>query len=396
MTPASASASCSDANPGVDEWVPAPNAEVVVPSRWILPRARYRGLVVNVPEMRLYMFPTDARSGQRVSMLTWPVGIGVEEAPSPVGAFTVRSKDKNPTWIVPASILSTMEKPQKVVPPGPENPLGAYRIRLSKGTYSIHGTNDPWSIGRLTTHGCIRLYPEDIEALYPLVRPGMPGELVYQPVKLGEDGGRIYAEVHDDVYRRIPNLERYAFAEAAKAGLRDRVDPELLRAAVRSKSGVPVDVTRAPAPEPRRIDFGPDARRRDELGVATPRAHRRSREAVRLFDRVGAHDALADRVADQARRVVDVELGHQPGTVRVHGLRGDAERARDLAIGVPLGDELQDLSLAIRERDAFLLGGILRGEVAIDDDARDVVAEIEAAALDGVDRAVPARRPRPS
>ena len=90
---------------------------------------------------------------------------------------------------MPADILRTMDKPQKVVPPGPENPLGAYRIRLSKGLYSIHGTNDPWSIGRLTTHGCIRLYPEDIEVLYPLVDRGMPGELVYEPVKLGEDQG---------------------------------------------------------------------------------------------------------------------------------------------------------------------------------------------------------------
>jgi L,D-transpeptidase ErfK/SrfK len=249
-----------DANPGVDEWVPPPDAEVVVPSRWIIPRSRYRGLIVNIPEMRLYMFPADAHPGERVPMLTWAVGIGAEEAPSPVGPFTVRAKDKNPTWIVPASILRTRETPERVVPPGPENPLGAYRIRLSKGLYSIHGTNDPWSIGRLTTHGCIRLYPEDIEVLYPLVDRGAPGELVYQPVKIGEDAGRIYVEVHDDVYRRIRDLERHALAEVKKAGLAGRVDAELLRAAVRQKRGIPVDVTRqsgrprvprSPGPPPR-------------------------------------------------------------------------------------------------------------------------------------------------
>jgi L,D-transpeptidase ErfK/SrfK len=237
-----------DANPGVDEWVPPPATDVTVPTRWILPRSRFRGLVVNVPEMRLYMFPVDSRPGQQVSLLTWPVGIGVEEAPSPEGPFTVRSKDANPTWIVPADIQRTMDTPQKVVPPGPENPLGAYRIRLSKGLYSIHGTNDPWSIGRLTTHGCIRLYPEDIEALYPLVRPGMPGELVYQPVKLGEDGGRVFVEVHDDVYKRIPNFERYAHAELKKAKLGARVDADLFKAAVKAKSGVPTDVSRGAAP----------------------------------------------------------------------------------------------------------------------------------------------------
>lgn len=235
-----------DANPGVDEWVPLPDAEVVVPSRWIIPRSRYRGLIVNIPEMRLYMFPADARPGQQVPMLTWAVGIGLEEAPSPVGPFTVRSKDANPTWIVPASILRTMEKPERIVAPGPDNPLGAYRIRLSKGLYSIHGTNDPWSIGRLTTHGCIRLYPEDIEVLYPLVDRGAPGELLYQPVKIGEDAGRIYVEVHDDVYRRIRDLERHAFAEVEKAGLATQVDGALLRAAVHQKSGIPVDVTRSP------------------------------------------------------------------------------------------------------------------------------------------------------
>ena len=242
-----------DANPGIDEWIPPPETEVVVPSRWILPRSRYRGLVVNIPEMRLYLFPTDTRPGESVPMLTWALGIGVEEAPSPVGPFTVRAKDANPTWIVPPDILRTMDNPQKVVPHGPENPLGAYRIRLSKGLYSIHGTNDPWSIGRLTTHGCIRLYPEDIEVLYPLVDRGMPGELLYQPVKLGEEGGRIYIEVHEDVYRKIPNLERYALAEVRKAGLTNRIDPALLRAAVHAKSGIPTEVTRGTrAPDLRR------------------------------------------------------------------------------------------------------------------------------------------------
>ena len=233
-----------DANPDVNEWVPPAGVEVVVPTRWIIPRSRYRGLIVNIPEMRLYMFPSDARPSELVSVLTWAIGIGTEEAPSPVGPFTIRSKDENPTWVVPDSILRTMDKPQRIVPPGPDNPLGDYRIRLSKGLYSIHGTNDPWSIGRLTTHGCIRLYPEDIAVLYTLVERAMPGELVYQPVKLGERDGRIYVEVHDDVYGKFADLERHAFAEVRKAGLTARIDADLLRTAVRKRSGVPVNVTR--------------------------------------------------------------------------------------------------------------------------------------------------------
>ena len=235
-----------DANPAIDEWIPPEGAEVVVPSRWILPRSRYRGLVVNIPEMRMYVFPTDARPGELVSLRTWAVGIGTEEAPSPIGPFTIRSKDANPTWIVPDDILRTMDNPRRVVPPGPDNPMGAFRIRLSHGAYAIHGTNDPWSIGRLTTHGCIRLYPEDLEVLYPKVAPGMPGELVYEPVKIGVRDDRVFVEVHSDVYGRIRDFDGYARTELKKAGVADRIDPERFRAAVKAKRGVPIDVTKGP------------------------------------------------------------------------------------------------------------------------------------------------------
>ncbi len=234
-----------DANPTVDEWIPPAGAEVVVPSSWILPRSRYRGLVVNIPEMRMYVFPTNAKPGETVPLRTWAVGIGTEEAPSPIGPFTIRSKDANPTWIVPDDILKTMDNPRRVVPPGPDNPMGAYRIRLSHGAYSIHGTNDPWSIGRLTTHGCIRLYPEDLEVLYPSVSPGMPGELVYEPVKFGVREQRVYVEVHADVYGRIHDFDAYARAEAKKAGVERRIDPTRFRAAVKAKEGFPVDVTKS-------------------------------------------------------------------------------------------------------------------------------------------------------
>jgi L,D-transpeptidase ErfK/SrfK len=233
-----------DANPSVDAWVPKAGTEVVLPSRWVLPRSRNRGMVINLPEMRLYLYPDSTKPGEEVEVRTWAIGIGADETPSPVRSFTIRTKEENPTWVVPASILKTMDPPRRVVPPGPDNPLGAYRMWLSYGLYSIHGTDSPWSIGRLATHGCIRLYPEDIGELYESVRIGTAGEILYQPVKLGEDGGRIYVEVHPDIYRRIPNLARLALEEARRAGIADRVDLTLLRTAVRAKSGIPVDVTR--------------------------------------------------------------------------------------------------------------------------------------------------------
>jgi len=233
-----------DANPGVDEWIPPAGHEVLVPTRWILPTSHYKGLVVNIPEMRLYMFPQQSKPGATVEVRTWAVGIGTDEAPSPLGSFSIVSKERNPTWFVPDSIYRTMDVPRRVVPPGPDNPMGAYRIRLSKGAYAIHGTNNAWSIGRQTTHGCIRLYPEDIGELYQRLRPNMKGEILYQPVKFGEQDGTVYVEVHEDVYGRIKNLEHEAMRQMRLAKLGSRVDLGRLREAVRLRSGVPVDVTR--------------------------------------------------------------------------------------------------------------------------------------------------------
>ena len=234
-----------DANRGVDEWIPPAGLEVAVPTQWIVPRSGYRGLVVNIPEMRLYLFPLNTTPGTVVTVRTWAIGIGTGETPSPVGRFHITAKDKHPTWYVPDSIYRTMDPPKRhVVPPGPDNPLGDYRMRLSKGLYSIHGTDVPWSIGRLTTHGCIRLYPEDIGELFRQVHRGTVGELIYEPIKFGESNGQIYVEVHDDLYRRIRDPQRAALALARQAQLMNRIDPERLRQAVREKRGIPIAVTR--------------------------------------------------------------------------------------------------------------------------------------------------------
>jgi L,D-transpeptidase ErfK/SrfK len=237
-----------DANPRIDEWEPKAGVELIMPTRRILPRpTRYQGLVINIPEFRLYMFPADTRVGDRAPVMTWPVGLGAEHAPSPVIQFRVKSKDEKPTWVVPDSIYAKMDEPKRVVPPGPDNPLGDYRIRLDFDLYAIHGTNDPWSVGRLTTHGCVRLYPEDIEYLYPMVDRGFPGEFVYQPVKVGERKGRVFVEVHQDVYELIPDLEAHAQGVLSKAGLLDRVDGDRLQRTVKQQLGVPIDVTKGTA-----------------------------------------------------------------------------------------------------------------------------------------------------
>ncbi len=102
----------------------------------------------------------------------------------------------NPTWYVPIEIQREMEVPRKVVPPGPDNPLGRYWMRLSATEYGIHGTNNPWAVGRDVTRGCIRLYPEDIDFLFPRVPPKTPVEVIYQYAKVGMKDGKAYFQVY--------------------------------------------------------------------------------------------------------------------------------------------------------------------------------------------------------
>jgi len=235
-----------DANPGIDPWLPPPGKPILLPTQWVLPDAEYKGLVVNIPEMRLYYFRP---AGAEVVVTTYPVGLGREDWKTPQGKFTVVEKTVNPPWVPPASIKEEHRKDGRPLPdmiPGghPDNPLGKYRLRLSMQLYGIHGTNIPWGVGMQVSHGCVRLYPEDIEHLFPLVPVGTPGEFVYQPVKVGVRDGRVYIEVHKDIYDHTLALHREARRLLEKWGLDAYVDAEKVRQAVLEQNGVPKDVTR--------------------------------------------------------------------------------------------------------------------------------------------------------
>ena len=130
------------------------------------------------------------------------------------------------------------------MPPGPDNPLGEYRLRLSRYDYGIHGTNAPLGIGRLVSHGCIRLYPEDIKELFSLVPLGTRVEIIYEPVKIGFKEGRIFVEVHPDIYHKITNLFIYTARKLFMARLWEEVDISLLSQAVEEHTGIPIDITR--------------------------------------------------------------------------------------------------------------------------------------------------------
>ncbi len=184
------------ANPDVDPWLPGEGTEIVIPTRFVLPRAERTGIVINVPELRLYFFP-DGESGR---VYTHPISIGRMDWATPLGRTSVVAKAEQPSWYPPQSIrdehAARNDPLPRVVPPGPDNPLGDYALRLGIPGYLIHGTNKPAGLGMRVTHGCIRMFPEDIEALFQQVPTGMRVTLVNQPYKLGwgEDG--LYLEAH--------------------------------------------------------------------------------------------------------------------------------------------------------------------------------------------------------
>ncbi len=187
------------ANPGVDPWLPGEGTRVRLPTLYVLPDAPRDGIVLNVPEMRLYYYPV-SRDGEPPRVITYPVSIGRGDWETPLGSTTIVAKDRNPVWRPPESIREEHadrgDPLPKTVPAGPDNPLGEFALRLGLPGYLIHGTNRPYGIGMRVTHGCIRLYPVDVAALFESVPVGTTVRIVHQPYKLGWRGGRLYMEAH--------------------------------------------------------------------------------------------------------------------------------------------------------------------------------------------------------
>jgi L,D-transpeptidase ErfK/SrfK len=226
----------ADLYPQLDPWLSPEGMELVIPSQWILPDTKEEGIVINIAELRLYYFLKGIRM-----IKTCPIGIGDQGWHTPLGIFRIGSKRIRPTWFVPPSLQAKYGV--KTVPAGPDNPLGDYYMALDGTDYGIHGTNFPWAVGRLVTHGCIRLYPEDIEQLFNLVPVGTPVEIIYEPVKFGFSSGRIYVEVHQDIYHKIDNFMEYGWQRLMEKDLARMVDPDKFQEAIRRKDGLPVDVT---------------------------------------------------------------------------------------------------------------------------------------------------------
>ncbi len=330
----------SDANNHMDWWSPPVGAKVILPDEHILPDTPRVGLVLNIPEMRLYYYypaPTTGPSPHHSKMkkasasegfkkivdteiieapdepapkaaadpdaapaaksaaapeddsapaattiskphkhkhhaeastgamgevvYTFPVGLGRFDWKTPVGAFRVTAKVKDPTWVLPDDIykehLERDGEAEHVVPGGDDdNPLGHYKLDLSIPEYGIHGTNVPWGVGMEVSHGCIRLYPEDIDRLFHKTKVGTPGAIVYQPIKFGWRGDALYVEVHSDLYGKYPGLWSLARDLVQKKDLEDSVDWKKLENAVVAQNGIPTYVMPGPAPDDSGLNAG--------------------------------------------------------------------------------------------------------------------------------------------
>lgn len=230
------------ANPGVDPWLPESGTILTLPFAAVVPQSATAGITVNLAELRLYyLWEEEGRLRVRI----YPIGIGREGWDTPPGHYHVASRAKDPSWTPPPSIRKENSALPVTIPPGPDNPLGGYWIGLSEHGLGIHGTRKPYGVGRRVSHGCMRMYAEDIEDLYHRVRDGTPVRIINQPVKLGLRDGQVFLEAHPDStgVNPEPLVEVKHQKEALPPGL--SLDSALLLRVLDERRGYPVPISPA-------------------------------------------------------------------------------------------------------------------------------------------------------
>lgn len=214
-----------------------PGQRLEIDNRHIIPETLGNEILINLPQRMLFFFRDGNLAG------AYPVGLGKPTWPTPTGQFHVVQLHRNPFWTVPISIQEELRREGEVVltkvPPGLDNPLGKYWIGLSLPGYGIHGTNAPPSVYHFQSHGCIRLQPEDIEKLFPEIKIGATGQIIYAPVLLAVlDEGRIYLEVNQDVYSKGVNALQMLKELAEENHLADRIDWQKAAQVVEQQEGL--------------------------------------------------------------------------------------------------------------------------------------------------------------
>jgi L,D-transpeptidase ErfK/SrfK len=244
------------ANPGVDAWLPGAGTQVVLPTRFILPPGPREGIVINLAEYRLYYYP----KGRSV-VYTFPLGIGREGWGSPISTTKVTAKTPNPTWTPPASVKAEHAADgdilPNVVPAGPDNPLGPFKFGLGLPGYLIHGSNKKFGIGMRTSHGCFRMYNNNVLEMADMVPVGTPVRIMSEPYKFGVSGGKVYLEAHTpldesgnpsvvDKHTAVINalLKREDLANSL------RINWDEVRDVVAAEDGMPVEIAVPATPAP--------------------------------------------------------------------------------------------------------------------------------------------------
>jgi L,D-transpeptidase ErfK/SrfK len=245
-----------NANPEVDPWLPKAGTKIVIPTQFVLPDAPRQGIVINLAAMRLFYFPK-TKTGQPQKVITHPLGIGRVEWKTPEGMTRVASKKENPSWIPTPSIRKEHAKNgdplPAIVPPGPDNPMGTHVLKLDWPSYAIHGTDKPPSIGLRGSHGCLRMYPEDIVCIYNDVPVGTPVRVVNQPQLLGWRDRTLYLQAypvleddkrnHDKLLKKSLSSVRTTPKAKLDARPKAKVNQALLNEVIRNSRAVAVPIT---------------------------------------------------------------------------------------------------------------------------------------------------------
>ncbi|MEI2658293.1 MAG: L,D-transpeptidase family protein [Nitrosomonas sp.] len=245
-----------NANPEVDPWLPKTGTKIVIPTQFVLPDAPRQGIVINLAAMRLFYFPK-TKAGQPQKVITHPLGIGRVEWKTPEGVTRVTSKKENPSWIPTPSIRKEHAKNgdplPAIVPPGPDNPMGTHVLKLDWPSYAIHGTDKPPSIGLRGSHGCLRMYPEDIVCIYNDVPVGTPVRVVNQPQLLGWRDRTLYLQAypvleddkrnHDKLLKKSLSSVRTTPKAKFDARPKAKVNQALLTEVIRNSRAVAVPIT---------------------------------------------------------------------------------------------------------------------------------------------------------
>jgi len=219
-----------------------------VNNRRIVPKVSDNGLIINIPDRMLYFLKNGRLETAFPVGLGTPLWRGSTKWRTPEGKFKIVNKQKNPPWFVPESIQEEMELEGKpvdiIVPPGPDNPLGRYILRTSIQGIDIHETIWPTSVYQFRSHGCIRVLPEHMEKLFRDIEPEATGEIIYNPVKLAvSKEGRVFLEVHRDIYSKLNDLENETKKLIRKAAVEKKINWQKVNAALKDKSGIAEDVS---------------------------------------------------------------------------------------------------------------------------------------------------------